>query len=65
MKLDLGLKRLMKSYKCTTNDSFVVHSYHKVRDLYHKLRHIYYINVPQGEGGEKKYHIEALVREKA
>ena len=37
----------------------------KVRNLYAKVRHIYYINVRQSEGREKKYAIEALVREKA
>ena len=42
-------------YICTT----------KVWDLYHKVWHIYYINVPQIVGGEKKYHIVALVWEKA
>ena len=38
-------------YICTT----------KVWDLYHKVWHIYYINVPQSVGCEKMYHIVALV----
>ena len=54
-----------KIKKCATNDSFVAHLCHKVRNLCHKSEAIYYINVPQSEGREKKYHIEALVREKA
>ena len=51
--------------KCATNDSFVAHLCHKVRNLCHKSEGIYYINVPQSEEHEKKCHIEALVREKA
>ena len=58
-------KKLQKVYpKCTPNASNGVHLYPKVRNLCAKVRHIYYINVPQIEGGEKKYPIEALVREK-
>ena len=70
IKLDIGKKGLRKAWdsekmtKCTTNDSNVVHLYHKMRKMYHKVRVIYYINVPQIEGGEKMYAIEALVREK-
>ena len=54
-----------KITKCTTNDPFVVHLYHKVGNLYHKSGAFYYINVPQIGGGEKMYHIGALVGEKA
>ena len=54
-----------KMTKCTTNDPFVVHLYHKVGNLYHKSGAFYYINVPQIGGGEKMYHIVALVGEKA
>ena len=43
----------------------MAHLCHKVKNLCHKVRHIYYINVPQSEERKKKYHIEALVREKA
>ena len=51
--------------KCTTNASNVVHLYHKSEEFVPQSEAIYYINVPQSEGCEKKYHIEALVREKA
>ena len=51
--------------KCTTNASNVVHLYHKSEEFVPQSEAIYYINVPQSEGREKKYHIEALVREKA
>ena len=54
-----------KIKKCTTNASNEVHLYLKSEDLYLKSEAIYYINVPQSEGREKKCHIEALVREKA
>ena len=54
-----------KMTKCTPNDPFVVHLYHKVGNLYHKSGAFYYINVPQIGGGEKMYHIGALVGEKA
>ena len=66
LKIKLGWKRLMKKcknvpqmpqmwYICTT----------KVWHLYHKSVAVYYINVPHFVGGEKKYHIVALVWEKA
>ena len=49
--------------KCMPNASNGVHLYAKVRGLYAKVRIIYYINVRQIEGCEKKYAIESLVRE--
>ena len=54
-----------KIKKCTTNDPFVVHLYHKVGNLYHKSGAFYYINVPQIGGHKKKYHTGALVGGKA
>ena len=54
-----------KMTKCMPNDTNGVHLYAKVWNLYAKVWHIYYINVRQSEGREKKYAIEALVREKA
>ena len=39
--------------------------YHKSEEFVPQSEAIYYINVPQSEEREKKYHIEALVREKA
>ena len=51
--------------KCTPNDTNGVHLYAKVRNLYAKVWHIYYINVRQSVEHKKKYAIVALVWEKA
>ena len=60
------LKKLMNKFiKCAPNASNGAHLCPKSEDFYPKSEAIYYINVPQSEGGEKKCPIEALVREKA
>ena len=51
--------------KCTSNASFVAHLYLKCEEFVPQSEAIYYINVPQSEGREKKYAIVALVWEKA
>ena len=56
---------MKKLKKCATNATNVAHLCHKVWDLCHKSGAFYYINVPQIVGGEKMYHIVALVWEKA
>ena len=40
--------------QCTTNASNVVHLYHKSEKFVPQSHAIYYINVPQSEGREKK-----------
>ena len=62
LKKDYGKDGIVK--KCTPNATNGVLLYAKVRNLYAKVRHIYYINVRQSEGHDKKYAIEAVVREK-
>ena len=48
------LKKLMKKFKkCAPNASNGAHLCPKSEDLYPKSEAIYYINVPQSEGGEK------------
>ena len=56
------MKKLQKCAPNAPNGGLLCH---KSEDLYPKSEAIYYINVPQSEGGEKKCPIEALVREKA
>ena len=60
MKKDYGKDRIMKKIqKCTSNATNDVHLYVKVWDLYVKVWLIYYINVRQIVGHDKKYVIVA------
>ena len=51
--------------KCTTNAPNEVHLCHKSEEFVPQSGAFYYINVPHFGGGEKMYHIVALVWEKA
>ena len=55
---------LKKLQNCMPNATNGVHLYAKVWDLYAKVWFIYYINVRQIVGREKKYTIVAVVWEK-